>query len=89
MLLDRGQIKLKKHPFYRRVFSRQFGYLEGWFSDPYDPNYRGIVLRSITDGEEYDEQFPDHPLTRLRATLKIVRESFQFSNEKEIGHSGN
>ena len=76
--LESGQIKVRKHPFYRRIFTRSSGYVEGWFVDPYDPKYRGVVLRSITDSEEYDEQFPNHPLTRLRSTLKKVRDSLQF-----------
>ncbi|HKC93158.1 MAG TPA: hypothetical protein VKB81_03960 [Nitrospira sp.] len=77
-LFSGGQIKLRKHPFYRRVFTRSSGYVEGWFVDPYDAKYRGIVLRSVADNEEYDQRFPDHPLMRLRSTLKTVRESLQF-----------
>jgi hypothetical protein len=68
-LLESGQIKVRKHSFYRRVFTRSSGYVEGWFVDPYDAKYRGVVLRSLADTEEYDENFPDHPLTRLRSTL--------------------
>jgi hypothetical protein len=59
--------------------ARSSGYLEGWFTDPYDPKYKGMVLRSVTDNEKYDEEFPDHPLSRLRSTLKTVRNSLQFS----------
>lgn len=77
-LLEGGEIKIRKHPFYRRIFTRSSGYLEGWFVDPFDAKYRGIVLRSVTDSEEYDQQFPHHALTRLRSTLKTVRDSFQF-----------
>jgi len=76
--LERGQIKLRKHPFYRRVFTRSSGYVEGWFVDPYDAKYREVVLHNLADSEEYDAQFPDHPLTRLRSTLKTVRDSLQF-----------
>jgi hypothetical protein len=53
--------------------------LQGWFMDPYDPKYKGEVIRSITDNEEYDEEFPNHPLSRLRSTLKTVRESLRAS----------
>lgn len=77
-LLKAGTIRIRKHPFYRRIFTRASGYVEGWFSDPYDAEYRGIVLRSVADNEEYDGQFPDHPLTRLRSTLKTVRNSLHF-----------
>lgn len=78
-LIESGQIKIRKHPFYVRIFKHESGYVEGWFQDPYDSNYRGIVLRSIADSEAYDAQFPDHPLSRLRSTLKIVRESLRFT----------
>jgi len=77
-LLESGQLKVRKHPFYRRIFTRSSGYVLGWFVDPYDAKYRGVVLRSVADSEEYDAQFPDHPLTRLRSTLKTVRDSLQF-----------
>ena len=72
-------MKLRKHPFYLRLFKRSSGYIEGLFADPYDPRYRGIILRSVADNEEYDDEFPDHPLSRLRSTLKTVRDSLQFS----------
>lgn len=61
--------KIRKHPMRLRPFNRSSGYLEGWVQDPYDPRYRGVALRSIADNEEYDAQFPDHPLSRLRSTL--------------------
>jgi hypothetical protein len=77
-LLSSGEIKIRKHSFYHRIFTRSSGYVEGWFVDPYDAKYRGTVLRSVTDSEEYDQEFPDHPLARLRSTLRTVRESLQF-----------
>jgi len=77
-LLSSGKIKIRKHPFYRRIFGHSMGYIEGWFVDPYDAKYPGTMLRSVTDSDEYDQQFPDHPLARLRSTLRTVRETFQF-----------
>ena len=41
-----------------------------WARDPYDPSYDGVdrsVLRFVSDDEKYDAQFPDHPLSRVRA----------------------
>lgn len=49
------------------------GTLEGWFSDPYDPDYQSQVLKNIGDDEEYDKDFPNHPLTRSRNYLKWVK----------------
>jgi hypothetical protein len=51
------------------------GYKKYWAQDPYEPAYRGVdrsVLRFMSDDERYDEQFPEHPLSkvrRLQATL--------------------
>jgi hypothetical protein len=52
------------------------GKIEGWFEDPYDLDYNGSVLRSLSDSECYDAMFPDHPLTRLRETLTMLRHTF-------------
>lgn len=41
-----------------------------WAKDPYDPEYQGVdrsVLRSLSDDDRYDAEFPDHPLSRVRA----------------------
>jgi hypothetical protein len=43
-----------------------------WSGDPYDPNYSGVdrsVLRSKSDDESYDAQFPRHPLSMVRHLL--------------------
>jgi hypothetical protein len=41
-----------------------------WAQDPYDPRYQAVdrrVLRFLSDAEKYDAQFPEHPLSRVRA----------------------
>lgn len=53
------------------------GGVKGWFKDPYDPEYKGIVLCSVADDERYDDLFPDHPLSRLRNTLSWLRETLK------------
>ena len=78
-LLPEGKIKIRRHPFYLKPFKRTTGYLQGWFQDPYDPRYKGIILRSITDNEEYDAEFSHHPLSRLRSIMKTVRNSLRFA----------
>lgn len=54
---------------------------EGWFSDPYDPEFKAPLLSNIADREEYDELFPKHPLSRARNTLKMLKEKIEFSSE--------
>ena len=47
-------------------------YEQSWAADPYDPAYRGVdrtVLRFMSDDPLYDEQFPEHPLSKLRRLL--------------------
>lgn len=47
-----------------------------WGKDPYDITSLGVdsrVRRFTSDGEEYDERFPDHPLTRVRRFLVELR----------------
>ena len=46
-----------------------------WAQDPYDPTYRRVdrsVLRSMSDDESYDDQFPLHPLSKVRRTLALL-----------------
>ena len=48
-------------------------YEASWAQDPYDPSYRGVdrkTLRYVSDAEEYDAAFPDHPLTKVRRELR-------------------
>ena len=43
--------------------------------DPYDPSYAGVersLLRFLSDDARYDDRFPDHPLTRVRALLQAL-----------------
>ncbi len=45
--------------------------MEGWFMDPYDPSFiRGNPMNH-SELPEYDDDFPDHPLTLVR---RFVRE---------------
>jgi hypothetical protein len=56
-------------------FSRRGDYEQVWARDPYDADYRGVdgnVLRFISDDECYDEEFPDHPLSKVRSLLLAI-----------------
>ena len=54
--------------------------LIGWWADPYDPGFRGPVLRNLSDDERYDGDFPDHPLSRLRRYLNDIRRSITIAD---------
>ena len=53
----------------------------GWFFDPYDPEFAGPVLNSLSDDIKYDEMFPEHPLSAMRRTLAAVRETMVIDGE--------
>jgi hypothetical protein len=55
------------------------GQIEGWFEDPYDLDYPGPVLNSISDSEKYDAILPNHPLSRVRATLAMLRRTLSIA----------
>lgn len=44
----------------------------GWMQDPYDPERTEGLARNLADDEQYDERFPDHPLSRARRFLRAV-----------------
>jgi hypothetical protein len=61
------------------------GYRRSWAQDPYDSAYQGVdrsVLRFMSDDESYDEQFPDHPLSKVRRVLKALPAAVQFDLPK-------
>lgn len=59
-------------------------YESEWFSDPYDPDYEGRVLRSLSDDESYDGLI-DHPLSTVRRILgeqvSLLREAVREGEE--------
>ena len=57
------------------------GSMEGWFYDPYDPALNDKVSTNISDQEKYDRFFPNHPLTRARATLNQIKKKIIFGDE--------
>lgn len=57
------------------------GYKRSWARDPYSDRYDGVdrsVLCFISDGERYDEPFPEHPLSRVRRTLSALPSSIEL-----------
>ncbi len=42
------------------------GEIIGWAQDPYFPEYQGPCLRNLSEHEKYDQEFPDHPLSKVR-----------------------
>lgn len=50
-------------------FDELTGKLIGWEQDPYDPAHRGNFMRNLADDPQYDDRFPEHPLSKVRRYL--------------------
>ncbi|MBU6452945.1 MAG: hypothetical protein KGS72_14265 [Cyanobacteria bacterium REEB67] len=61
------------------TIDEQAGKVSGFEEDLYDPHQRGPLVRNKAEREEYDEQFPQHPLSRLRVCMQLVRDSLVFA----------
>jgi hypothetical protein len=54
-----------------------------WGQDPYEPAYRGVdrsVLRFMSDDESYDQQFPQHPLSKVRRMLATLSKHVEYDS---------
>ena len=40
--------------------------IKGWIADPYDPDYNHGCLMNLSEKQEYDRRFPQHPLSEAR-----------------------
>ena len=75
-LAEDGRLEIERFP--KPDVTGAGGRVRNWFRDPYDPEYRGRVLRSMADDEKYDALSPHHPLSRLRRALCTVRRTLRF-----------
>lgn len=54
-----------------------------WAQDPYEPAYRKVdrsVLRFMSDDESYDEQFTQHPLSKVRRILAALPSNVEYNS---------
>lgn len=52
-----------------------------WRLQPEDPLGRTALPRNLAEHEDYDRQFPTHPLSRLRQVLRTVQDSVTLAPE--------
>lgn len=56
---------------------------EGWFCDPYDPDYTKGKLKNLAEKEGLDGLFPDNPLSQAHEFLyAVLRDEFTTVREK-------
>ncbi len=53
--------------------------IEGWFEDPYAPEFSEGTPMNMAEQEKYDERFPDHPLSLAREMMKQIKSTVTFS----------
>ena len=49
--------------------------LEGWMKDPYDPDYSRGLLMNLSEQVQYDEAFPEHPLSMARELVHFLNDN--------------
>lgn len=55
--------------------------LKNWFEDPYDPTFKEGTPMNKSEKEEYDAEFPEHPLTKVRNMINQAIEEVVFRDE--------
>ncbi len=70
LMIRNGKIKLnpEKHS------------VEGWMKDPYDESVHLPLMMNLSESEEFDSQFPEHPLSRMRVFLKHIEETIKIDD---------
>lgn len=57
------------------------GKMIGFANDPYDKSFTKGRLMNYSEKEEFDKDFPNHPLTIVRSKMKEIKESISFADE--------
>lgn len=57
------------------------GNIKGWAKDPYDEKFSKGNMMNYAENEEFDKDFPDHPLTVVRKKMKEIKESISFDDD--------
>lgn len=49
--------------------------MKEWFRDPYDDSFNAEYLMNLSEQEQFDEYFPQHPLSVCRQLIKHIKEN--------------
>lgn len=71
-LLSEGKLKLEDGPI-----------PNGWARDPYDSSINEGLLMNLSESEEFDDMFPQHPLTIIRSVMKTMQHAVKISDPSE------
>ena len=81
---ETGETGMRDAAVFLRVgseYNAPDGFPDTWFQDPYDSSVGGPVLRTPADDAEWDEHFPDHPLSRCRAHLRMLENQITLKED--------
>lgn len=54
-------------------------HFNGYSADPYDKDFREGHLMNYAERLEFDDEFPDHPLTVVRSKMQSIKSSISFA----------
>jgi len=57
------------------------GSYEGWFADPYNPDFKEGTLMNKSETRQFDAQFPDHPLSQCRNILDKLEAEVRLDSQ--------
>lgn len=55
------------------------GKYEDWAADPYSSSFKAGTLMNKSEWPDYDNEFPEHPLTQVRRILKLIGKQIEFT----------
>ena len=62
---------------FARLSQEDKGFSEDkWFFDPCDPDFEAPYKMNLSDLADYDDLFPDHPLSQCRKLIRHYKENF-------------
>ena len=74
--MEEGTTGIRDSAVYAYLYSRGIiDNMKAWVKDQYDENYEKGLRMNISERKEFDELFPNHPLTVLRKYVVWVIES--------------
>lgn len=62
-------------------FNHETSTVEGWEQDPYLPDEEFPLMPNRAEAVEYDDEFPEHSLSKVRRALHLVKATIQFDEE--------
>ena len=63
------------------VTLNESGQVQGWAFDQHEQSKAGALAKNKSESDEYDAQFPNHPLSRVRHVLTDVQKTLKVRDD--------